>query len=412
MKKNESEIDVTRLLYLALTLWLGYLAALALIDRFFYPHPIFPFQYYLINGLDVLVVLGLLRWSKEGGWAGRVVLPLVIGLMSVIPLLAGHLLLLSQPPGPANDPESLLLRLMPLLLMALILTAWQYRWGHVIIFSLGIAGFSMGLHLFFSRPGGAPLRAPLTLLLIQTVSFLIVGYFINTLMQRLKQQQDSLAQANTQLALSAATLEHLTISRERNRMARELHDTLAHTLSGLSVQLETAKAYWDVDSVTVRRLLEQSLAATRAGLQETRRALKSLRASPLDDLGLLLAVRQLAQSAAGRENLRLALDLSDTLPALAPALEQCIYRVAQEAIANVLHHANAHTLRVSLACAGADVILRVADDGGGFRADQAVSPGHFGLAGMRERAALVGGLLHLRSQSGQGTEIELRVAVN
>lgn len=407
MRDNES--DISRLLHLAVVLWLGYLLALALIDHVFYPRPVFPPRYYVINGLDVLAVLGLILGSKNRPRLRRAVLPLIIGMMSVIPLVAAHWTLRPLPPTPANDPEARLLRLMPLLLMALIFTAWQYNWGRVVLFSLGTAGLSLGLQLLYYRPGGAPLWPPITVLIIQTVSFLTVGYFINTLMGRLKQQRESLAQANAQLTHYASTLEELTISRERNRMARELHDTLAHTLSGLSVQLEAVKAYWDVDPATAQRLLDQSLASTRDGLQETRRALKALRASPLDDLGLLLAVRQLAESAAERANLHLELMLPSAAPTLSIPVEQCVYRVAQEAIANVAHHANARTLRVQLAYEGAQVALTVADDGLGFDPQRAEQAGHYGLAGMRERAALVGGALIIESQPETGTRVQLRI---
>jgi signal transduction histidine kinase len=175
------------------------------------------------------------------------------------------------------------------------------------------------------------------------------------------------------------------------------------------VQLEAVKAYWDVDSTMAQRLLEQSLAATRDGLQETRRALKALRASPLDDLGLRLALRQLAESAAARANLRLELNLPSAGPTLPKPVEQCIYRVAQEAIANVAHHADARTLRVGLAHEGAQVALTVADDGLGFDPQRAGQAGHYGLAGMRERAALVGGALIIESQRGEGTSVRLRI---
>jgi two-component system sensor histidine kinase UhpB len=192
-------------------------------------------------------------------------------------------------------------------------------------------------------------------------------------------------------------------------MARELHDTLAHTLSGLSVQLETVKAYWDVDPTTAQRLLDKSLAATRDGLQETRRALKSLRASSLDDLGLLLAVRQLAESAAARANLHLDLVLPTTLPTLPAAVEQCLYRVAQEAIANVVHHANARTLTVHLTYSNTDCVLTVQDDGLGFDPHHTNQAGHFGLTGMRERAALAGGNLVIESRRDAGTKVQLRI---
>jgi signal transduction histidine kinase len=265
----------------------------------------------------------------------------------------------------------------------------------------------LGLHTLFFRPGGASLLAPVTVLVIQTVSFLVVGYFVNTLMSRLEMQQTSLEQANTQLVHYAGTLEHLTISRERNRMARELHDTLAHTLSGLSVQLETVKAYWDVDSAAAQRLLDQSLAATRSGLQETRRALKSLRASPLDDLGLVLALCKLAEETAARANLQLDLSLPEHLPALSLDVEQCIYRVAQEAVSNAAHHANARTLTVQLSVDGPAVLLLVRDDGLGFDVRQGKASGHFGLSGLQERAHLAGGQLTIDSRRGQGTTIRL-----
>jgi signal transduction histidine kinase len=226
---------------------------------------------------------------------------------------------------------------------------------------------------------------------------------------RLKTQQASLEQANIQLVHHAGTLEHLTISRERNRMARELHDTLAHTLSALSVQLETIKAYWDVDPAAAQRLLDQSLTATRSGLQETRRALKSLRATPLDDLGLALALRKLAEETAARANLQLDLSLPERLPALSPDVEQCIYRVAQEAVSNVAHHADARTLTVQLSVNGPAVLLLVRDDGAGFDARQDEAVGHFGLPGMRERAYLAGGQLAIDSRPGRGTTIRLTI---
>ncbi len=409
MKEPEEAINITRLLYLAVGLWLGYLGALAIIDHIFYPRPVFPPMYYLLNGLNILGAWGLLLWThKRPRWA-RIIVPFIISMMSVVPLVTAYWTLYPMPVHPANDPEARLLRLMPLLLMALILIAWQYRWGHVIGYSLGVAGLSLSLQQVFHQPGDRRLLPPLTVLLIQTISFLIVGYFINALMKRLQQQRTSLIEANAQLTHYASTLEHLTISRERNRMARELHDTLAHTLSGLSVQLEALKAYWDVDPKTAQGLLEQSLKATRAGLQETRRALKSLRASPLDDLGLLLAVRQLAESAAARANLRLELNLPSTLPALPTPVEQCLYRVAQEAIANAVHHANAHKLTVQMTYNAPHIALTIHDDGLGFDPQQAGQTGHYGLAGMRERAALVGGKLVIESQRNVGTYVRLSI---
>jgi len=302
----------------------------------------------------------------------------------------------------------------PFLFVALMLVAWQYKWQHVLLVILGIAGLHFGGMIWsFAQP-----RSPsslggflggLTVTLIQTIIFLAVGFSISYLMSRLKKQQQSLAEANTRLTHHASTLEHLATSRERNRVARELHDTLAHTLSGLSVQLEAVKAYWDVDPQKARSTLEQSLKEAHSGLGETRRALQALRASPLDDLGLSLAVKTMVEDAAARANLALNLSVADKLPSLSPDVEQCIYRVAQEAVTNVGKHAKAKTLTVNLESAEEKVTLMVHDDGAGFDVDKKGKANDYGLEGMRERAQLVGGELTVTSRPGEGTTVRLVV---
>src|SRR4029078_5838718 len=107
-------------------------------------------------------------------------------------------------------------------------------------------------------------------------------------------------EANAKLVDYASTNEQLAVTRERNRVARDMHDTLAHTLSAVSVQLEAADSVWDSQPQQAHELLQKSLASARAGLGETRRAVRALRASPLDDLGLGLALRDLAESTADR----------------------------------------------------------------------------------------------------------------
>ncbi len=409
MRPKTTQANELTLLPLAVVLWLGYLLALLLVDQLFYRRPIFPGEYYLVNGPIAIAVGGLALWPQGRALLGRAFWPLVIGLLSVGPVVIGQLVTMRPPPNPASSPEAVLLRTMPLLLMALILTAWRYGWRYVILFSGGVGLLSVGLHLFFFRPGGPALWPPITVVVIQTISFLVAGYFISTLMNQLKQKQDSLTQANAQLADYAATLAELTISRERNRMARELHDTLAHTLSALSVQLETVKAYWEVDPAAAQQMLDRSLEVARSGLHETRRALKSLRASPLDDLGLLLALQKMAQETAARANLKLDLSLPRGPVSLSGGVEQAIYRIAQEALANVAHHANAHTLRVHLSTNDPGIVLVIQDNGLGFNPRQRTAAGHFGLPGMRERAQLVGGELAIKSQPGQGTTVQFTV---
>jgi signal transduction histidine kinase len=220
-------------------------------------------------------------------------------------------------------------------------------------------------------------------------------------------QRRSLTEANARLAHHAATLEQLAISRERNRLARELHDTLAHTLSGLAVQLEATRSLWERDPGGARALLDASLVATRAGLSESRRALQALRAAPIEELGLLRALQRMAESAAERSGLALDLRLPERDLELPPDIEQCIYRVAQEALENVVRHAEASQVAVHLLYDRQRAALLVRDDGQGFDSTQVDATQRLGLRGMRERARLAGGQLELTSQPGVGTSIHL-----
>jgi protein-histidine pros-kinase len=137
--------------------------------------------------------------------------------------------------------------------------------------------------------------------------------------------------------------------------------------------------------------------------------LKALRASPLEDLGLLLALRQLAEAAAARGGLDLTLSLPEKLSSLTPDVEQACYRIAQEALENAVKHAAARRLQVSLEQDGAAVTLTVADDGGGFDPAGKAAAERYGLQGMRERAELAGGRLAVDSRPGQGTRVTLTI---
>jgi signal transduction histidine kinase len=407
--------DIVRLLRSAAWMWTGYLAALVAIDTIMYTHAPRDMMsvYYLANATAALLFLGLSYWSWIEKKLGRAYVPLMLLIISCLPIIASRLFMPHMPPGPMSNIEGIALRVLPVLFMALVITAWQYPWQYVVLFSIGTAVLEIAIVQANPPLQPSAYQAVVFIATVRSVSFLVVGYFISRLMRRLRAQQQALEQANAQLTHYASTLENLTVSRERNRVARELHDTLAHTLSGLAVQLETVKAYWEIDPQAARAQLERALNATRSGLQETRRALKALRASPLEDLGLTLALRKLAESAAERADLKLQLALPDQLPNLSPDVEQCLYRIAQEALDNTVQHANAQNLSLRLSCDEDSLLLVVQDDGMGFnpgsngRPEHLGRAEHFGLTGMRERAGLAGGRLEIESQPGQGTRVKL-----
>ena len=143
-------------------------------------------------------------------------------------------------------------------------------------------------------------------------------------------------------------------------------------------------------------------------MDETRRALKSLRSNALEDMGLALAIQRLAESAAARFHLDLELDLPDPAPSLSPDVEQTIYRVAQEAIENITHHSKARKFSIQLVNEGRTQ-LTIQDDGLGFNSKSNPSTGHFGLVGMHERAELTGGNLTIESAHGKGTKVVLTI---
>jgi signal transduction histidine kinase len=235
----------------------------------------------------------------------------------------------------------------------------------------------------------------------------VVGYIIVRLTTAQRRQREELAEKNTQLAHYAAMMEQLTISRERNRIARDLHDTLAHTLSAINVQLNALDVLWDSNSDAARQKLKQTQELTRSGLDEARRALHALRASPIDELGLALALERTAQTAAERAGAELSLVLPPQLNGVPPDIEHQLYRVAEEALNNIVRHAR--HVRLALERTTAGLTLTIQDDGSGFDPSQMPPNGHYGLVGMKERAALVNASLQVQSQPGRGTIVQLSV---
>jgi signal transduction histidine kinase len=363
----------------------------------------------LFNFADVILLLVYLWWPLLQRLLGRLFLPVGLIMATIGPIIGQYFTTVWL--GLTNPfVMAIAWQVVVVLFLPLVLIGWQYNFHKVIAYSLGTGLLDLGLTMMAADWNNLALIHPIVgIILSRTILYLIVGYMISRLVAAQRQQRQALTQANTQLTHYATTLEQLSVSRERNRLARELHDTLAHTLSGVTVQLEAVSALWNTDLDAARTLLNQSLAATRTGLTETRRALQALRASPLEDLGLTLALRNLAESLAARVGLALDLKIPEALDDLSPAIEQCVYRVAQESLANVDRHANASRLTVQLDRGNQHLTLTIADDGRGFSMDEINEDGQFGLKGMKERAEMIGGKFEVESQPGEGTTIRLTV---
>jgi signal transduction histidine kinase len=266
------------------------------------------------------------------------------------------------------------------------------------------------LSLPFIRSDSPLFQLFLFLFAIRTQTVTLIALGVGWILNRQRQQKAALAEANQKLAQYAATAERLAVSQERIRLAQELHDTLAHSLSSVTVQLEAAESIWGVDEAKAHTLLTGALGNTRTGLTEARRALQALRAGDLEEVGLRVAVGNLARSMATRANLTLDLRLPDELPSLTQAEEQCLYRVTQEGLSNVARHARAKNVRVALQHTPGQLTLTIADDGKGFDMSR-VNGGHFGLKGLRERADMVGAKLEILSEPQSGTTLILRAPI-
>lgn len=356
----------------------------------------------------VLLVYVTVPWFQHHLRSAFLPIGLVVGSAHVILEKYFRIGWLGQPAQ--QEFEVLLLTVHMWLIFQIITSviAWQYSLRWVLVSALLLSGLDAALSVPFTRPGSQLHALLLVILVARTFSVTLVALGMGWLMRRQREQRQALAAANRQLAQYAATTAQLAVSQERNRLARDLHDTLAHSLSGVTVQLEAVQALWDVNADAARTMLDQATATTRSGLTEARRALQALRAKPLEDLGLVLAVSTLAESVAARTGLALDLHVPQHLDQLTPEVEQCIYRVAQEALTNVARHAGARSLRVALARDAGPLTLIVADDGRGFD-PAAVQGTQYGLKGLRERAALIGASLEVRSCPEQGTTVRLEL---
>jgi signal transduction histidine kinase len=197
---------------------------------------------------------------------------------------------------------------------------------------------------------------------------------------------------------------------ERTRIAREIHDTLAQGFVGVSVQLEvTSQLLAKSQVAAAHQQLDQTRAFVRQGLADARRSIWELRATTAQDTLPVQLTRQVEQAAQGKFTSKV--EIGGTYRALSSELERELLRIAQEGLANVVRHANANHLFVRLRYDSNLVVLSIGDDGRGFDTsnDSLIASGHFGLEGMRERAAQIGARLQIESTKGRGTTLMLEV---
>lgn len=364
--------------------------------------PQFPQVGIVLFGL--LLVLLLVPWFERA--LGRAFLPTAVVLATVAPIADAVSTIDKRLALGFTPNEALTDYWVPffLLFVPFIIVAWQYRYRWVLVFAVGstvldlvATGGALAAHTDEFAPTGLDLTVLGALLIARAALFAFLGLFISKLVAR--QRED-----RAKLQGYAAAVEQLSVGRERNRMARELHDTLAHSMTGTVIQLEAALAVWQEDPARAEGLVERALDATRSGLSDARRAIGDLRASPLEERGLEGSIEWLVADAEDVAGISAVAEIAKPLPLLPPDLEHTVFRIVEEAVTNVVRHAEASRIDVRLEATKTMVTVTVADDGKGF-APGSVDPDRHGLTGMAERAKLVGGSLDVDSEPGGGSTL-------
>lgn len=351
-----------------------------------------------------VVLLVLLLWSRLQRGLGRAFLPIALTLATLGPILGGaaqvnHRLAAGLS---VNDALADFWVTFFLLFVPMLLVAWQYRYRAVLAYAVGTSFLELAALIPLVETSTTNVAELSGLIIARGFLFAFVGAVVTKLASAQKEARRSLAAHSTML-------EQLATSRERNRLARDLHDTLAHSLSGIAVQLEAVRTLWDEDTPRAREMLDRALADARGGLGEARRAIQTLRASPLEDLGFTAAMHQLGEAISSRYGVPVSTSISDKVGELAPEIENVAYRIADEALTNVARHAEATTAMLDLHRKAGRIRMVISDDGTGFDPSIPAGDGHIGISGMRERAGMVNGTLDIVSDAA-GTTVTFEVS--
>ena len=274
-------------------------------------------------------------------------------------------------------------------------------------------GLIVHSHIIINDPSSVAMAIYLGVVAIQTVAVaagLYAGERITeiaeerrlTLLRLQRARRENVALQGQMVILAR---EHGVLD-ERQRMAREIHDTIAQSLAGVITQLEAIDAGGDVDGDIARRVLTAS-ALARDGLSEARRSVKALRPSALERSKLPDAIGNLADGWSEINEVPVDVAIVGAVRSLRPEVEVTLLRAVQEGLANAAKHAQPSQLWVTLSFMEDSVALDVRDDGSGFDPEPSRVDGSFGLTAMRQRVENLDGQLNIESAPGEGTAVSV-----
>ena len=240
--------------------------------------------------------------------------------------------------------------------------------------------------------------------------FLFIYGIIRTSRERAK-LITKLEFAQKELELAHQRDTELATLQERERLARDLHDSLGHALVAMSIQLEAIQRLYKVDPNKASAQVDELKDLTRASMDDLRRSLAGLRAPGLGERRLSEALQTLSVDTGQRAHLEIKCHVAEGANQLSPTQAETLWRVAQEALANIERHAAARTVELQLEIESNSARLSIKDDGLGLPPDAEKQHGHYGLRGMRERVEGLGGELTFISNGQGGTRVEVKLPI-
>lgn len=278
--------------------------------------------------------------------------------------------------------------------------------GHVVVWLMLVVQIAGPL-------GDVPLASHASWAMLATILGLLYVRFPSTPRRRAPVSAVDAADAHDASATRAGRHEqHIrdaAAQEERNRLARDLHDAVKQQIFAIQTSAATAETRLDEDAAGARQALAQVRQSAREAMTEMEAMLEQLRVAPLGNTGLVEAIRKQCEALAFRTGAIVDVEIGP-LPAddaLEPGAHQAIFRIVQEALANIGRHARAHRVRVSLQATSVRLVIGIQDDGRGF--DPGSPPGGMGMHNMRTRAREIGGSLELESGDRTGTRVTLSV---
>ena len=221
-----------------------------------------------------------------------------------------------------------------------------------------------------------------------------------------RQMGQKLANANEQLKEYSQKIEELATVQERNRIARDIHDSLGYALTNLNIQMQTAVKLWDLEPIQAYSFLTQAQTLGTKAMQEVRKSISVLREDTTNEQPLEVKIELLVDDF--REGTELLVYTSiDRCSLVSKPVAQTVYRIIQEALTNVFKHADATQIQIELVHSDRELNLVIADNGKGFDPERNISG--FGLQGMQERTATVNGQFQLITSPGNGCRTEVKI---